>query len=327
MVGAEPTIEREACHTYRAAGLTIGAHCRLHGLASASPAPPDLRVLSGRPQWADHAREIHYTSSTNTNGVPGVIVQRGEAGYAFRYADGTEFWLDASGTRVWMHVATTLEDACTYLVGIVLSFAFRLRGDFSLHASAIETERGAIALVGPHGAGKSTLAAAFGRRGMPVLTDDILRLTCANGTWTAHAFGGVIRLWEDGESLVFGSPGRLAPLTPTWPKRGLPIGSHGVSLSADAQPLAGIVFLKTTDEDVPPQLRSISAAQMALRLIGNSSASVLLNPSQRAAEFGQVASLTRLPCVEVERSHSRDSLNDMLPLLHGWIRSISTGHE
>jgi hypothetical protein len=327
MVGVEPTIEPEAPHTYRAAGLTIGAHCRLYGFASVSAAQPDLRVLPGRPHWADHSREVHYISSTHIDGVPGVIVERGDPGYSFRYADGTEFWLDAGGTRVWMHVATTLEDACTYLVGIVLSFAFRLRGDFSLHASAIQTDRGAIALVGPHGAGKSTLAAAFGRRGMPVLTDDILRLTCTNGTWTAHAFGGVIRLWEDGESLVFGVPGRLAPLTPTWPKRGLPIGSHGVSLSADSQPLAGIVFLKTTDDDAPPQLRSITAAQMALGLIGNSSASVLLNPEQRAAEFGQVASMTHLPCVEVERSHSRDSLSEVLTLLDAWMQSLSIGHQ
>lgn len=282
--------------------------------------------MPGRPQWADDAREIHYLSSNAINGVPGVVVERGDHGYSFRYADGTEFWLDAGGTRIWMHVATTLEDACTYLIGLVLSFVFRLRGDFSLHASAIQADRGAIALIGPHGAGKSTLAAAFGRRGMPVLTDDILRLTCADGVWTAHAFGGVIRLWADGESLVFGEPGRLPPLTPTWAKRGLPIGSHGVPVASEARPLAGLVFLKSVDDDAAPRLRSLSAAETALGLIGNSSASMLLPTDLRAAEFRQVASMTHVPGVEIVRSDVGDSLNELLALLEDWISSLPSRH-
>src|SRR6478609_781623 len=108
------TIGRDAHHTYRAAGLTIAAHCRLHGFEHASAATPDLRVMAGRPQWAESSREIHYTSENSIDGVPSVLVERCEHGYAFRYADGTAFWLDATGTRVWMHVATTIEDACTY---------------------------------------------------------------------------------------------------------------------------------------------------------------------------------------------------------------------
>src|SRR5262245_43893123 len=161
---ADPTTPaREPHHLYRAGGLTIAAHCRLHGLGSASAATPDLSVMPGRPQWAESFRETHYISENMIDGVPGVVVERGEHGYAFRYADCTAFWIDATGALFWMNVATTLEDACTYLVGIVLSFGFRLRGDFSLHASAIQSERGAVALVGPHGAGKSTLAAALGR--------------------------------------------------------------------------------------------------------------------------------------------------------------------
>lgn len=323
----QATPAHDAHHTYRAAGLTISADGRLHGLENARAAPPDLFVMHGRPQWADSLRETHYISDNMIDGVSALIVERGEQGYAFRYADGTEFWLDDAGTRVWMHVTTTLEDACTYLVGIVLSFAFRLRGDFSLHASAIQTDRGAVAMVGPHGAGKSTLAAAFGRGGMPVLTDDILRLTNSHGAWTAHPFGGVIRLWEEGESLVFGEAGRLRPLTPTWPKRGLPIGSHGVSLAVEARPLAGLVFLKPISDDATPRWRTLSAAETALGLIGNSSAAVLLNAGQRAAEFKQVGSMTHLPAIEIERSEGRDSLRQLISLVEGWMQSLPPSHE
>lgn len=327
MVVEDRTVEREGHHTYRAAGLTIAAQCRLPGLSDAVAASPDLRVMQGRPQWAESCRQIHYISDNMIDGAPSVIVERSEHGYAFRYADGTAFWLDGAGSLVWMSVATTFEDACTYLLGPVLSFALRLRGDFSLHASAVESRAGAVALIGPHGAGKSTLAAALGRRGVPVLTDDILRLTRVNGEWTAHAFGGVIRLWEEAESLVFGAPGVLPPLTPTWPKRGLQIGSHGVAPAADSRLLAGLVFLKAVEGSSPPRLRATSAPETILRLIGNSSASLLLNAHQRAVEFHHVSSMTHLPSVEIERGDSRDSLAQLLATVEDWIDSLPARRE
>jgi hypothetical protein len=56
------------------------------------------------------------------------------------------------------------------------------RGELVLHGAAIQTPAGAVLLCGPSGRGKSTLAAALGSLGMPVLTEDAARLTTSAGS-------------------------------------------------------------------------------------------------------------------------------------------------
>jgi hypothetical protein len=59
--------------------------------------------------------------------------------------------------------------------GLPALLCFLHRGDASLHAAAVEVAGAAILLVAPQAHGKSTLAAAFGRRGHRILSED---LTC-----------------------------------------------------------------------------------------------------------------------------------------------------
>src|SRR6185436_17962029 len=61
-----------------------------------------------------------------------------------------------------------------HLVRSVTGAVLQQRGLLPLHASALLLGAGAIALLGPSRAGKSTLAAALARRGHPVLADDVV---------------------------------------------------------------------------------------------------------------------------------------------------------
>ena len=191
---------------YGAAGLTLAADVRLPHLPRSGATSPDLVVHTGRrPSWASKPMSVEYTSPyLDVRGLPTMQLLRSCEGFSFDYSDGCLFWIDACGSTIWTIYESTLEDACTYLVGPVLSFALRLRGDFALHASGIATPAGVVAFAGPHGVGKSTAAAALGRAGFPVVTDDILRITRSDPTWLAHPVGGILRLWPDGESSLFG---------------------------------------------------------------------------------------------------------------------------
>lgn len=60
-----------------------------------------------------------------------------------------------------------------FLLGAAMSALLYQRGLFPLHGSAVETRWGAMAFVGAPGAGKSTLAAEFHRKGYRLLSDDI----------------------------------------------------------------------------------------------------------------------------------------------------------
>lgn len=316
---------------YGAAGLTLVADRGLHGfpaLPSSSSADADLRVQVGRsPAWASLPGTPFYTSPySDPRGIPVVQVTRTRAGFAFAYADGTRFWIDEDGTHIWMTSERTDEDACTYLAGPVLAFALRLRGEFSLHASAVVTAAGAVAIAGRHGAGKSTTAAALGMTGRPVLTDDILRVTRVEADWQAHPFGGILRLWPDGETMVFGRGDRLDPITPFWNKLALPIGDAGVPAAEHSLPLAGVAFLvpETTAQDAVV-LSALSPAAAAVRLAENSSVAYLLDGPGRVREFHQVVSIAaRVPCVEIARPAEAVSLDEVLSTLNEWMRTLGS---
>jgi hypothetical protein len=59
-----------------------------------------------------------------------------------------------------------------YVQGMMLASALHQRGFFVLHASVVDLGGRAIAIVGPIGAGKSTLASALYARGHLILADD-----------------------------------------------------------------------------------------------------------------------------------------------------------
>lgn len=85
-----------------------------------------------------------------------------------------------------------------YLKGSGLAAVFHQRGEFPLHASAIEHAGGCIAFLGDSGAGKSTLAATLAQRGYRVLSDDVLVANRApGGRLTGAASLPVLKLWPD----------------------------------------------------------------------------------------------------------------------------------
>jgi hypothetical protein len=72
-------------------------------------------------------------------------------------------------------------------------------GYLVLHASSIQIEGQVIAILGPSGQGKSTLAAWFASQGFPLLTDDCLVLRKDESTrqWLAQPSYQSVRLWPD----------------------------------------------------------------------------------------------------------------------------------
>jgi hypothetical protein len=72
------------------------------------------------------------------------------------------------------------------LVAQVLPFAAVLRGLEVLHAGAVEMNGGAVALLGPSGAGKTSLALALCHGGATFLADDVLALERRDGELVGH---------------------------------------------------------------------------------------------------------------------------------------------
>lgn len=71
-----------------------------------------------------------------------------------------------------------------------------LREEFSFHASAVRSDRWALALMGLSGAGKSTTATALTRSGFELIVDDVLPVDLANGVPLAHGWPRPVHLTD-----------------------------------------------------------------------------------------------------------------------------------
>lgn len=242
--------------------------------------------------------ETHHVSpGLVASGEPILRVWKHISGRAFRlrYADGIEFLLDSRGTTVWATWpdSMTLEDTATYLLGPILGFVLRLRGVACLHASAVAVRSQGIALVGPPGAGKSTTAAALARRGLAVLSDDVVALEQrSSGFWMQPGYPR-LNLWPDSVQALYGSSEQLPLITPGWEKRFLDLTQPPYTFQQQPLPLAAIYLLHELNSGSnPPRVETARARDALMGLVANTYASYLLDASMRAREFefvGQVA--------------------------------------
>jgi len=266
-------------------GLTVSPHTEAADVAVRLGAPPSWLGEVG-----DAAQQEYYVNpNCDTSGTPLLRVWLlGERYFRLRYADGTEFVLDRSGTRVWATwpSSLTLEDTATYLLGPVLGFILRLRGTVCLHASAVAVDGQAIALLGPAGAGKSTTAAAFAAYGYPILTDDIVGLSRENGTLLVQPSYPRLRLWPTSVEALYGRDDALPLLTPTWDKRYLDLTVADYKFQSTALPLRAIYILGPRQSGLDrPVVEPVSPADGFTSLVTNTYVNYLLDKRMRAVEF------------------------------------------
>jgi hypothetical protein len=155
--------------------------------AAARPTGRQLRIVYGEqpPAWPEGAQVV-----SDERGLDGEVIFQIEA------ADGAyRFHGPAYGCSVLSGEATAVEGAPgeegfggwqRLLVAQVLPFAAALRGLEVLHAGAVVVGGIGVALSGPTGSGKTSLALALRRRGAELLADDVLAVERAGEGLLAH---------------------------------------------------------------------------------------------------------------------------------------------
>ena len=298
-------------HSYAAFGLRIAATGPIPGLTPLGGAgSPDVVVrLQGAAPWpADGAAdgdpgELLYRSPDHDDGgQPMLTVHRLRTGHHFRllYADGVQFVISGAGRQVWATWPDpwTVDDVATYLLGPVLAFMLRLRGITCLHASAVAIADRAVAVVGPAGAGKSTVAAMFARRRYPVMSDDVVALGDDGDGPYVQPGPARLRLWPESVRALYGATEALPKLTPTWDKRYLDLTSNGYRFQNRPLPLAAIYVLGERDANPRlPRVEPLSPPAGLMALVANTQAPHLVHEAMRAQEFhclGRVATSVRI---------------------------------
>jgi hypothetical protein len=152
------------------------------------------------------------------------------AGFGF-WADGREAchflekvgaFLVRDGREIVVDPVAGVEDRVLRLsiLGPALALVLHQRGLFVLHASVVAREGAAMAFLGQHGWGKSTIAAALHARGYDLVTDDVAAVALGpDGPCIVPSFPQM-KLWPEAATLLGESPEDLPILHPSFDKRG-----------------------------------------------------------------------------------------------------------
>lgn len=176
-----------------------------------------------------------------------------------------------------------------YLKGSGLAAVFHQRGEFPLHASAIEHAGGCIAFLGDSGAGKSTLAATLAQRGYRVLSDDVLvAKRAAGGILTGAASLPVLKLWPDSLPAVGFAEAQAPFEAGEYRKHHISAPGHFV----DAQlPIRRLYLLSwMLPESSNPEIAPVAPFEAMLALRPNVFRSELVSAMGRDADYLHFAS-------------------------------------
>jgi hypothetical protein len=311
-------------------GLSIRSNLPLSGvLASRSAEEPDVDVILGclppRMTGTDPHVCVFPRPRAGTDGDrPALMARRFTAtgDFLLSYEDGAEFAVDCLGTQVWACWPETLtvDDVSTYLLGPILGFLLRLRGVTCLHASAVEVNGRGIAILGPPGAGKSTLAAGFANAGFAVLSDDVAPVVNRRGEFTVQPGYPRLRLWPDSVQALYGSVDLLPRITPTWDKRHLDLTDRRYRFLDRPAPLSAIYVLDERT-DGTPLIETMRPRDAVLALVANTYANYLLDVDMRAQEFGELETLAT--AVPLRRVQPKSDVSLTPELCHAIVRDLS----
>jgi len=181
-----------------------------------------------------------------------------------RRGEDLTFVVTVDGHRVDYSLGrgAAVEEFETYALNQALSLSLLRLGREPLHANAIETDGGAIALFGQSGAGKSTLSAYFLAAGNRMLTDDLLVLEpSSEGVMVQPGIARIKLAPETVQAVLPGvGRGRINVLTN---KLELPLASG--TFCGEPTELRRIYVLRRTESDrITIRALSSKAAVMAL---------------------------------------------------------------
>ncbi|MFN2562462.1 MAG: hypothetical protein ABR571_14370 [Jatrophihabitans sp.] len=128
-----------------------------------------------------------------------------------------------------------------FLLGTVMGAVMMQRGHLVLHGNGLRMGDACAVVVGHSGTGKSTLAAEFARRGLSVLSDDVVPV---DGRGRALPGYPRIKLWEDSLPQFGLAPDGLERVRAEAPKYSVPIAAG----DAASLPVRWVYALETHDE-------------------------------------------------------------------------------
>ncbi|MFC7322739.1 aldolase [Halobacillus campisalis] len=133
-----------------------------------------------------------------------------------------------------------------YLLGTCMGAILFQRNILPLHGSAVEIDGKAFAFVGHSGAGKSTTASAFLKRGHQLISDDVIPVTIENGVPVVTPAYPQQKLWQESLDEFDMTSVGLRPIVDRETKYAIPVEEKFVTKRL---PLAGVIEIEKGEAD------------------------------------------------------------------------------
>ncbi|MGI8801076.1 MAG: hypothetical protein ACR2KV_02735 [Solirubrobacteraceae bacterium] len=218
-----------------------------------------------------------------------------------------DFLIDERGeiVRLTLDWSSDLDDACELLIASVFSCVLAQRGLTCLHASVVEIEDRVIALVGPKGAGKSTLALALARRGGRLLSDDVAAVSWLGGICQVAVGRAALRMRPDSAA---GLGVAFTARRPVWAGAPPSLGKRYYAADEPAGPaprrvpLAGVFLLAPRGTLAAPEVRSVPPGVLLPALLSNRHMATALDRAGHRRDFACLGALVgQVPGRELHR--------------------------
>jgi hypothetical protein len=192
-----------------------------------------------------------------------------EAGYLLRFPELADFVVstDAHAVYCYPSVDIPLETVRHLLLNQVIPIVLSHLGQLVLHASACATPQGAVAFMGMTGAGKSTLAASFGLRGLPVLTDDCLLVEEQDGVMMSVPSYPGLRLWPESITALFEHEPLLQPVAHYTEKKRLLFAQKNLNGSVLLSSVYVLEQPKAMEDVISVTITPLAASEALLEIV------------------------------------------------------------
>ncbi|HSD77330.1 MAG TPA: hypothetical protein VLA98_07985, partial [Solirubrobacteraceae bacterium] len=160
-------------------GLRVDATPPIPGaIAPHGSRRPLVRIVDAS-DVGDEAQAAELLWSTVIDGEHVRVTRDPDRGFSVTFGRHGAFVISRDGRTIACAPAANADRVRwrRFLLDTVLWCAALLHGHVILHAGAVASDQGALAIVAPSGGGKSSLVAELVRRGRRLITDDVLVVT------------------------------------------------------------------------------------------------------------------------------------------------------
>lgn len=188
--------------------------------------------------------------------------------------------------------AHALEYVEAYLLNYAVSAALLLRGEETLHATAVDIGGRVVGLLGSSGSGKSTLASYLRTAGARIVTDDVLRIGGADAP-LAYPGPHRLKLFDESATRFLAGASPSGRWSPTRDKRVYDLGVEEPAL--DPRPLVALYHLRAprSGGDSRIELTRLRGLDLFRTLGGSTMNNALRTPGRPERHFRFVEGLAR----------------------------------